>query len=186
MSEITKKQFLTEFLRNRKEIGALAPSSRFLVRKILQPIPFEKVECVVELGPGEGAITRELLQRVTPETQVFIYEMNRTFCETLRPLENDRVHIKNTSAEHLERTLAAAHVAQVDAVISSLPFSVMPDEVVDNILKQVKNVLAPGGVFLQYQYSLGSYKELKAIFSEVEVGFTPLNIPPAFVYRCYL
>ena len=43
---------------------------------------------------------------------------------------------------------------------------------------------APGGIFLQYQYWLTQKDELRRWFTDVKVGFTLVNIPPAFVYEC--
>jgi phospholipid N-methyltransferase len=60
----------------------------------------------------------------------------------------------------------------------------IPNGIVKNILHHVKKVLQPAGMFLQYQYSLNAYKKLKSTFKNVEVNFTPMNIPPAFVFIC--
>jgi hypothetical protein len=72
----------------------------------------------------------------------------------------------------------------VDAVVSSLPLSIMDKAVVDHILDVARDSLAPGGRFLQYQYSLSQRHRLSRRYSNVAVGFTLLNIPPAFVYEC--
>jgi phospholipid N-methyltransferase len=44
--------------------------------------------------------------------------------------------------------------------------------------------LAPGGKFLQYQYSLKHHAMLQERYDDVQLGFTLANIPPAFVYEC--
>ena len=41
--------------------ASVAPSSRYLVRAMLRPLPLEKARVVVELGCGTGAMTRALL-----------------------------------------------------------------------------------------------------------------------------
>ena len=42
------------------------------------------------------------------------------------------------------------------------------------------------GVYVQFQYSLNAHKLLKKKFNKVTLDFTPINMPPAFVYRCTL
>jgi phospholipid N-methyltransferase len=53
-----------------------------------------------------------------------------------------------------------------------------------SILREVYQSLAPGGRFVTFQYSLQLKQELKRMYKKVDVSFTPLNIPPAFVYTC--
>jgi phospholipid N-methyltransferase len=55
----------------------------------------------------------------------------------------------------------------------------------NEILDRSFQVLAKNGVFIQYQYSLTYYKKLKEVFREaISLEFEPLNLPPAFIYRC--
>ncbi len=78
----------------------------------------------------------------------------------------------------------AKHVAQADAIISSLPLMAFPTPTVRKIIAEVKKSLKPGGIYVQFQYGLKSKKLLDKHFDDVSIDFTPLNIPPAFVYRC--
>ena len=73
---------------------------------------------------------------------------------------------------------------KADYIISSLPFAVIPDVVVDNILKNSFEVLSEKGKFIQFQYSLNALSKLKLLFSKVKISFTFLNLPPAFVFVC--
>ena len=67
---------------------------------------------------------------------------------------------------------------------SRLPFTVLPQEVSENILNAVQNALKPGGRFVAYQYSSIMKPKLAARFSDIRTKFVPINIPPAFVYDC--
>jgi phospholipid N-methyltransferase len=60
----------------------------------------------------------------------------------------------------------------------------IPNGVVRNILDIVKKVLSPAGAFIQYQYSLNVYRRLRTTFKNVDLNFTPMNFPPAFVFTC--
>ena len=41
------------------------------------------------------------------------------------------------------------------------------------------------GMFVAFQYSPQMYGAFHRMFREVKVGFTLLNLPPAFTYTCY-
>jgi len=73
---------------------------------------------------------------------------------------------------------------QVDVIISGLPFAVLPQSLRDEILTGVYRALKPNGIFVTFQYSLQMKKQLVKLFDSVDLSFVPLNIPPAFVYRC--
>ena len=51
--------FFLEYLRHPSTIGAVAPSSRWLARKMIEAIRFNRCKCIVEYGPGTGAFTNE-------------------------------------------------------------------------------------------------------------------------------
>ena len=56
-----KSGFFNEFLKERKTVGAVAPSSKFLMKRMFAPIDFDKADVIVELGPGNGVFTKGLL-----------------------------------------------------------------------------------------------------------------------------
>jgi phosphatidylethanolamine/phosphatidyl-N-methylethanolamine N-methyltransferase len=49
-----KKSFIKQFWAEKKMVGSMTPSSRFLTQKMLKNIDFKKVKLIVELGPGTG------------------------------------------------------------------------------------------------------------------------------------
>ena len=59
MSE--KKSFIAHFLKERKMVGAMAPSSKFLAKKMLARIAFDQAKVIVELGPGTGVFTQRII-----------------------------------------------------------------------------------------------------------------------------
>ena len=151
---------------------------------MLEPIQFEKVKCIVELGPGTGIITHELLAMMPKDSTLLVFEINEEFCEILREMKDPRMKVISDSAENLELYLKQHRIESVDYIVSSIPFAMIPNPIVKKILDVVKKVLKPSGTFIQYQYSLNLYKRLKNLFGKVNVDFTPMNIPPAFVFVC--
>jgi phosphatidylethanolamine/phosphatidyl-N-methylethanolamine N-methyltransferase len=181
---VSKKEFFSAFLKQSKNVGAVAPSSKYLVKKMVDPIDFSKVKCIVEFGPGTGSITHELLNQMPKDAILLAFEINAEFCEMLKQINDPRIKIISDTAESLETYLEENNIGKVDYIISSLPLAMIPNGIVRNILHVVKKVLSPAGAFVQYQYSLNAYKKLKATFRNVDVNFTPINIPPAFVFVC--
>ena len=54
--------FFWQYLRHPRSIGAIAPSSKKLARKMVQPIDFSRASCIMEFGPGTGVFTDELAE----------------------------------------------------------------------------------------------------------------------------
>ncbi len=179
--DVDKFKFLKGFLKNWKEVGSIAPSSHFLVKKMTAPIDFKKAKVIVELGPGLGCITHKILEMMREDAKLIIFETSQDFCSELRKNKDERIVVFNVSALDM-----AYHMKEIkaDYVISGIPLSTLSDDSRSLLLKAIKNILSDGGVYIQFQYSLGAYKKLKSIFSKVILNFTFLNAPPAFVYQC--
>lgn len=173
-----------KLIRNIRTSGTISPSSRGLIRRMLASIDFSKTRCVVELGPGNGCITRELLKRLGPDSSLICLEVNNDFVAQLNALNDPRLHVYNACASSIRSILDELDIGCVDYVVSSLPLAIIDDEVVTAIVESVRDNLCEGGRFVQYQYSLNNWDDIKPAFSEARLGFTLLNMPPAFVYDC--
>lgn len=167
-----------------KTSGTITPSSKVLIKALLAPIDFGSARCIIELGPGTGCVTRSILERMHPDSTLISFEVNSDFIDQLEALQDSRLRVVNACASSIRSVLDDFDIAEVDHIVSSLPLALIDDEVVKNILKSVSTNLREGGRFLQYQYSLSNYAELKPIFKKVKLDFTFRNMPPAFVYEC--
>ncbi len=186
MKKGTKRRFLREFVKNAKDVGSVFPSSRFLQRKMISKVDFHNASCIVEFGPGEGCITRQIVKRMGPDTQLFSFEVNESFIANYLRFDDPRVYIIHDSAENFSQYLAERSLVKADYIISSLPLTNFPVSLKENILNNAIEGLSPGGIYVQYHYSMTEFKILKEKFKKVEIGFIPINIPPAFVYSCYV
>lgn len=171
-------------IKNIRTTGAIAPSSQALVKSMLKPINFGSARCIVELGPGNGCVTNALLQRMHPESRLICLELIDEFAARLGGIEDPRLHVYNACASSIRGILDGLNVDKADYVISCLPLTLIDDDTVNRILASVQGNLRAGGRFLQYQYSLANYGDMKPLFSDVKLRFTLRNIPPAFVYDC--
>lgn len=163
----------------------MSPSSRFLANKMLESIDFDRMRVIVELGPGTGVFTRRILEKLHPDGVMFVFELNDHFMQMLQKEFNDpRVHLIHDSAEKIGEYLAQHGFSNADAVVSSLPLANFPDELRNRILIESHRVMSTDSLYVQFQYSLNARKAIKQRFSKVDIGFTPVNFPPAFVYTC--
>ena len=177
--------FFSTFIKYPKEIGSVVPSSKFLIKELLKNIDFKNAACIVEYGPGTGCITTEILKRARKDCRVFCFEINKKLVAYLeKNFDDKRLRIINSSAEHISKHLKAFGIEQADFVISSLPFSVLPDYEKLAIIKETRNTLKNNGKFIVYQYLNNFKKYLYNYFSNISIKFVPINIPPAFVYVC--
>lgn len=167
-----------------KTSGTIVRSSPFLITRLLRAIDFDRARTVVQLGVGTGCITRALLERMHPEAQLLSLELNAVFIEENREITDPRLTLVQGCASALPRFVVEAGLGPVDYIVSSLPLAIMNPLLVGRILRESDRLLAPDGMFLQYQYSLSQRKVLEKRFQDVRVGFTLANIPPAFVYEC--
>lgn len=181
----TKRNFLIQFFKDRKMVGAVSPSTRFLGERMLQNIDFDHAKSLVELGPGTGVFTDIIIERMRKDAKLYVFELNDEFYESLNArIKDPRVHVIHDSAEHIAKYLPEGQETNQDAVISSLPLMVFPDQLRKAVVAASYDVLKPKGKYVQFQYSLQSKKFLEGIFGNVSVGFTVKNFPPAFVYTC--
>ncbi len=168
-----------------RTMGSISPSSRFLCRSIVEKIDPSNAHVVVELGPGDGVVTRYLLRRLGPQARLLVFEINPVFVEKIsRELEDGRLLVIHDSAENMGVHLSKYGITAVDYFVSGIPFVMLPETLAHSIIKICRRWLRPGGWFIQFHYSpllVGFYRR---IFGNANVDFVPLNFPPAIVISC--
>ena len=180
-----KRSFLRNFWKERKMVGAMAPSSKYLAKKMLQRIDFSTARVIVELGPGTGVFTRKMLQKLSPDGIMLVFELNDSFINQLKKeFKDPRVILIHDSAEKIGEYLEKHGYSQADAVVSSLPLANFPSELKNRILTESHRVMHANSIYVQFQYSLNAKKSIKQFFKHMEIAFTPANFPPAFIYYC--
>lgn len=182
----TRIDFLRESLRNLRNTGSIARSSRYLCRAIVSKIDPEHARVVVELGPGDGAITEYLLRRLRPDARLVVFEINDVFVQKLRAAfpNEPRLLLIHDSAENMGEHFKTLEINEVDYFVSGIPFVMLPESLAESITGKCREWLRSGGLFVQFHYSpllLGFYRR---IFGNAKVDFVPLNIPPALIVSC--
>ena len=189
---MTKQLFLKRFIANPGIVGALLPSSPALCREITDKINIEASEAVVELGPGTGVITDEILARINPQAKFIAIEIDEKLYNTLRK-NRPHLNLVNDTAENLPYIMESADIKHLNTIVSGLPWAAFPEKLQVGILNSVVYSLCEGGYFTTFAYLQGLLlpagkrfkKLLNQTFKEVNISRVVWNnFPPAIVYRC--
>lgn len=178
-----KTMLIQTFIKAPRQVGGIAPSSRYLVREMLNKVNWDSCGTVAELGAGTGVVTEGICKKLSPEGRLFVFEID----EKLRGMitaKHSGMTLHSNAAE-LPQTLDGFGLKKVDYIISSLPFAVFPAQLTATIMDGVMSCLKDGGKFVTFQYSHHMREELNRRFNNVNITFVLRNIPPAFVYECY-
>ena len=164
--------------------GAIARSSKYLVREMLKSVHFNHARLIVELGAGDGVFTKSILEKMHQDAILMCFEINPEFHRVLQNINDTRFILINDSAEHLKKYLAQYNHKDVDYIISGIPFVALPAELSDRIIHVSRDVLRKNGLFIQFHYSTLISRVYRRIFGNLQIRFVPLNLPPAFVMVC--
>src|SRR5215216_112399 len=77
-------RFFSAFLREPFKVGAFWPSSPELSEEIVEGCELHRRNTVVELGPGTGAFTGLILERMRRQARFFALELSNTNVRELR------------------------------------------------------------------------------------------------------
>jgi phospholipid N-methyltransferase len=185
-------RFLESVLRDPRATGAIAPSSKRLARKLVEASRVSEARDILELGPGTGVVTREILETMKPDARILAIEHSREFVSDLSSRYPDASVVHGCASELKKHSQKHGFTA-ADSIISGLPWTIFPTAMQAAILRDSRDLLRPGGVFVTIAcfgpHLLPSGKAfrqiLDATFSQVVRGSVLLrNVPPAFVYAC--
>ncbi|WP_459645980.1 phosphatidylserine decarboxylase [Kineococcus sp. NUM-3379] len=175
-------RFLRAFVTHPRRVGAVLPTSQHAVRDMLDMADVAGADLVVELGPGTGVYTGEILARLRPGARLLAVEIDPHLARLLAERFDDpRLEVVNDSAENLQNHLDGA---EADVVVSGLPFTSLEPELRRRILEGIPKALGPRGVALVLQYSPLVLADLRQIFGDVQRRVSLLNVPPAFLFTC--
>lgn len=178
--------FIKEFIRSPRKIGAIAPSSRYLSKKMVNEIDFNSSKCIVEYGAGTGVFTKNIVLQKPENTLFLVFEENKDFADNLKEnfkLKNSVVII-NDGCENLDKYLNYYKINKVDYIISGLPFTSLPENLSKKILNNTRMKLKDDGFFITFQYSLIKGKIFEQYFNKITINRVLPNLPPAFVLKC--
>lgn len=177
-------KYLKNFIEDR-DVAAILPSSGFTVKKILNKIDFNEPKVIVELGPGDGVISKAIIDKLPADSHLILIEKISDFEQDLRALTHQRPDVQVSTyideAQHLEGILANHDLQAINHVVSGIPFSWIDDTTKHQILATCHKMLKPNGNFIAYQTSSELVKHLNQVFSNTNKELELLNIPPMVI-----
>jgi phospholipid N-methyltransferase len=177
--------FARNFFKHPSMLGSVVPSSPFLVKHLMTQIDWDRARVLVEFGPGVGTITREVLKRMRPDAVLLVIELNEEFVQYLSTTIRDpRLRVVHGSATHVRRVLAEHGLARADTIISSIPYSLLPETLRREMVAESRHALKAQGSLLVFQYNRTLLPYLKSSFSTVRLNFQLFNILPALIFHC--
>jgi phospholipid N-methyltransferase len=176
--------YLRNFVKDPK-VGAITPCSRFTVKRLCQKIALDQAQTIVEYGPGSGVYTRYLLDHMPTDAQLIVIEINETFVHNLKPLaqQDPRLRVYHDQVESLSAILEEEGIFEMDAVVSGIPFSMIPVAAKNTILSETYQYLRHGGSFLAYQTSFALVPRLRQYFDQVYKDLEARNLPPMYLMQ---
>ncbi|WP_300902370.1 class I SAM-dependent methyltransferase [uncultured Clostridium sp.] len=178
--------FLIQYITHPRVTGAVLPSSKRLAFKMIENINFNTCNCIIELGPGTGVFTDEILKKRNDDTIFILIEYNEDFYKKLKSKYSriKNIYIVNDSAENIDYYIKRYNINSVDYIVSGLPFASLPKDMSENILNKCKYILKNKGTFITFQYTKFKKDLIKKYFREIKLSKEILNLPPAYVFTC--
>ena len=177
--------FARNFFKYPSMLGSVVPSSPFLVKDLMAQVDWDQARVLVEFGPGVGTITREVLKRMRPDAVLLVIELNEDFVQYLgTTIRDPRLRVVHGSAAHVRRILAEQGLAPADYIISSIPYSLLPETLRQEIVAESRHALKAHGSLLVFQYNRTLLPYLKSSFGTVKLNFQLFNILPALIFHC--
>ncbi len=218
--------FWREFRHTYHNTGAVLPSGRALAAALARYMLNDRHEaeslrdsglavskrkfyvgrCILEVGPGTGAVTGQIVRRMQPNDRLVLVERNEQFVAHLGP-RLTQLAADSSIASRIE--LLHAGVEELpddkmyDLIISGLPLNNFEADSVERILAKLRRLLAPGGTLSFFEYvairrakSLvssriererlrGVARALSEVLrgNEVHRDLVLANVPPAWVHH---
>lgn len=202
--------FLKQFVEQFHTTGAVMPSGKSLAAALCRfvgssPTP----QRILEVGPGTGAVTTTLVEKLRDEDRLCLIEINQTFVTHLKTAFQERAPLR-----------AKAHCVDVvhgrledltddggyDLIVSGLPLNNFSVAAVEQILDGFGRLLKPGGVLSFFEYialrsirsrvgSKDDRERIRAISGllhrtldgrEIQRDWVWPNVPPAWVHHVRL
>ncbi|MGD0896795.1 MAG: methyltransferase domain-containing protein [Thermoguttaceae bacterium] len=161
--------FFQEFRQNFRTTGAVLPSGRRLARALARFVRQRDgtgPRRILEVGPGTGAVTREIIAAMGPEDRLDLVELNDRFVACLGERFKsdpffasvaDRSRVLHCPVEHLPPD------GSYGVIVSGLPLNNFGVNEVRRILDALKLLAAAGGTLSFFEYV--ALRRLKGMLS---------------------
>lgn len=148
---------------------------------MIEKIDFSEINSIIELGPGSGVFTTEILKKCMPHAKVILMEIDEKYLYILKEKFPQRVFIENISAHRMDEIITKHQLDKVDLIISGLPF--LPKEIKTITDKRIQEQIEKGTIFRFFTYMPPIMKKVYKNFNPKQVSFVFRNLPPLWVFE---
>ena len=174
-------KFFVGFAASPKCVASVVPSSRAVQHRLSSRPAVQQARSILELGPGLGTTTNALLDGMRADARLTAIEIVPQFVQQLATIDDPRVTVIEGNALDVERLLREHDVPRPDLIVSGIPFSALSCDDGRRLLRQVANLLLPGGVFITYQFRNRARHLADELFGPARRTFMPWNLPPLWL-----
>jgi phosphatidylethanolamine/phosphatidyl-N-methylethanolamine N-methyltransferase len=175
--------FFRRWMANPLQMGSIVPSSPALCRRVARHAHAAPDEAIIELGAGTGVVTQALLHKGLPPSRLFVVEIVRAMADHLRAELPPAANVIEGDARRLPELIPPEWHGKIGTVVVGIPLVLLPFAEQRRFIDAIEAV-APGRGFILYSYCITSPLPWKKHGLTVKrEAWTPLNIPPASVFR---
>ena len=180
--------FFIQVIKDLKKTGAIAPSSKFLARDLVEKLRSDLRQNdlpalnILELGPGTGPLTKEIVKLLRPVDNMDIVEIQKKFYEMI-----SKKYSRENISVHFTDILQFNPGRRYDYIFSSLPYENMPKSVIRSIWEKQLELCKDHAYICYFKYV--KFRNFKCKFEEDVVNeykqdkkYVLRNIPPAKLY----
>ena len=175
--------YLAAFLRD-KAVASVAPSTKYVIKRVVKAMDLKRARVVVEYGPAEGVITRRILAELPADGVLMAVERNANFVKALNRIRDPKLRVVQGDVQDIDEILRAQRLDGADVIVSGIPFSFFDPPGRRRLLGKTCGLLNRGGRFVAYQFTTHLIPLLKYYFREVDTQLELRNLPPHFVFTC--
>ncbi len=149
--------FITQAISNYHFTGAVAPSSPALAKAMTKSLRLHSgPKRMLEVGPGTGPFTKQMLMAMRDGDELHIVEINPTFAQRL-----DRTLLQPFQQKHPQRFVhlhcepieTAGVTGKFDYIVCGLPFNNFPPALVRSIFRRMIALLEEEGELAYFEYA---------------------------------
>jgi phospholipid N-methyltransferase len=151
-----QRVFWRQFREHFHTTGSVLPSSRFLGRALARYVGTNGKGCrVLEVGPGTGAVTEQIVRRLGQQDTFDLVELNEEFVRRLNArfeTEPSFQRVASRSRVLHQRVETLADGEPYDVIVSGLPLNNFAVADVEHLLDVLMRLLKPGGTLSFFEY----------------------------------
>jgi len=174
-------RFLKSLVARPRAIGAIAPSSPALARKIALQIDPAWPGAVLELGPGTGVVTDALLARGVGVDRLIVVEADPDLAQLMRE-RFPGLRVVEGDAFDLDHTLPREESGSLAATISGLPLLNFPPVKRRALIAAALARMPAGRPFVQFSYGFTAPVPADREIGVEQAGLVLANLPPARIW----